>query len=133
MSTKYKGTYDNFGSNIRPSEPEPYRSGCIVGEDKLDNDNDTASPTTNIFETRLLINSTIFDSQMGLNFYYVDLKDFFDQINGRCRVYEDTFGFHSWRYNRKYNLKVLEYDGYVYVKVQKDIYGMKDATMLVDH
>ena len=50
---------------------------CVVGGDKLDCNIDSGSPTTNILEFKLLINSVISDHDRGANFMSLDLKDFF--------------------------------------------------------
>ena len=72
-----KVIYANFRADHRPLKPEPFRIRCVVGGDKLDYHHDTSSPTTDLLETKLLINSTISDPRMGARFCSVDLKDFF--------------------------------------------------------
>ena len=49
----------------------------MVGGDKLDCNFDTGSPTTNLVEFKILINSIIAEAKNGARFMSLDLKDFF--------------------------------------------------------
>ena len=63
--------------DYRPLKDEPYRVRLIIGGDKLEYDKETASPTTNLLETKLLLNSVISDAHKGARFLGIDIKDFF--------------------------------------------------------
>lgn len=52
-----KVTYAQFVGDERPLKPEKYCVRCVVGGDKLDCSTDLRSPTTNILEFKLLVNS----------------------------------------------------------------------------
>ena len=47
-----------------------------MGGDTLSYDDDTASPATDILETKLLLNSTISDADAAARFLLCDLKDY---------------------------------------------------------
>ena len=49
----------------------------VVGGDKLDYVHDSSFPTTNLLETKVLLNSVISDTHKGESFPTCDLKDFF--------------------------------------------------------
>ena len=70
-------TYASFVCDYRPLKSEPYRVRIVVGGDKLSYGDDAASPATDMLETKILLNSTISDSDAGARFLSTDLKDFF--------------------------------------------------------
>ena len=80
-----KVTYANMVCDYRPLKDEPYRVRLTVGGDKLDYFGETASPTANLLETKLLINSVISDAHKGARFLGIDIKDFFSFIGVTIR------------------------------------------------
>ena len=46
----------------------------MIGGDKLEYKNDTASPTANLLDTKNLLNSTISDANKGAHFMGIELK-----------------------------------------------------------
>ena len=63
--------------NYRPLKEEKYRVRLTIGGDKLDYNQETASPTADLIDTKILINSTISDAHEGTQFMSVDIKDCF--------------------------------------------------------
>ena len=57
-----KFTYINMVCDYRSSNEEKYRLRLTIREDKLDYDSETASPTTNSINTKILVNSIISDA-----------------------------------------------------------------------
>jgi hypothetical protein len=72
-----KVTYGNFICDIRPLKAEEHRVRLTVGGDKLPYEEDAGAPAASLFETKLLINSTISDSHKGARMMCADLKDHF--------------------------------------------------------
>ena len=70
-------TYASFVCDKRPLKTEPFRVRIVVGGDRLSFDDDTGSPATDLLETKVLLNSTISDSDQGARFLSADLKDYF--------------------------------------------------------
>ena len=128
-----KVTYANFRADHRPLKPEPYRIRCVVGGDKLDCDYDTASPTTDLIETKLLINSTISDARRGARFCSVDLKDFFlSSIMKDPEFMKLHISFIPDDIMKRYNLAEKAVDGFVYIRIDKGMYGLKQAAVLAN-
>ena len=126
-----KVTYANFIADHRPLKPEPNRIRCVVGGDKLDYHDDAGAPTTDLLETKLLINSTISDAHKGARFCSIDLKDFFLASPMENPEYIRM----QWAYipqdiRDQYNLHDKVSDGYVYIKIKKGMYGLKQAAIL---
>ena len=128
-----KVTYANFRADYRPLKPEPYRIRCVVGGDKLEYESDTASPTTDLLETKLLINSTISDARKGARFCSVDLRDFFLSSTMKEPEYMKLhLKYIPQDIIEKYNLLELAVDGYVYIMIRKGMYGLKQAAILAN-
>lgn len=72
-----KVTYANFVYDYCPLKMKFFCIRLVFGCDKLDYIHDAGSPTTNLLETKLLINSVISDAHKGARFLSADLKDFF--------------------------------------------------------
>ena len=63
-----KVTYATFVCDERPLKPEPNRVRIVAGGDKLQFNDDAGSPATDLLETKLIVNSTISDSDKGAFF-----------------------------------------------------------------
>ena len=118
--------------NYKPLKTEQWRVRLVVGGDKLDYDNDTGSPATDLLETKILANSVISSAKCGARFLSCDLKDFFLATPMASPEYMKI----AWKYfpndiRLKYNLSsFLTNDGYVYCKINKGMYGLKQAAVL---
>ena len=64
-----KETYANIVCDIQTKKDEVYRTSLIVGGDNLDYYGDTLLPAPSLIETKLLINSMIYDAKKGASFY----------------------------------------------------------------
>lgn len=86
-----------------------------------------------------MISSTISDVQLGVHFLSVDLKDYFLASPMRDPKYMKILltNFPPDIISH-YNLLALAHNGYVYIKIKKGVYGLKQAAILaykklVDH
>ena len=124
-------TYANFVCDYRPLKQEQYRVRLVVGGDKLTYLEDAGSPAASILETKLLINSVISDALNGAKFMSADLKDFFlaspmatpeNMRIHRKYIPQDIID--------KYHLETKFNNDYIYVKIKKGMYGLKQAAIL---
>ena len=123
-------TYASFVCDYRPLKSEPYRVRLVVGGDRLSYPDDAASPTTDLLETKILLNSTISDAKHGARFLSADLKDHFlaspmdrpEYMKIPISRFPDDIIDH-------YNLraKVCK-DGFIWIKIKRGMYGLKQAT-----
>lgn len=126
-----KVTYANFVMDHRPLKTEPWRTRLVVGGDKLDYDLDPGSPAANLLETKILANSVISDAHRGAKFMTLDLKDHFlaspmddpEYMRIPVRYIPDDI-------MQRYKLHEKVHNGYVYVKIKKGMYGLKQAALL---
>ena len=126
-----KVTYAQFVCDHRPKKPEPYRVRCVVGGDKLDCPIDSGSPTTNMIECKVLLNSVISDAHKNARFMSLDIKDFFlatpMKTNKYMRISMEVL---PQDIIERYDLLRKAVNGYVYVKIKKGMYGLKEAAVL---
>ena len=127
-----KVTYGCFVCNYRPLKSEQYRVRLVVGGDGLDYNEDAGAPAASMLETKILLNSAISDAHKGAKFFTLDIKDFFlatpmsqpeymkIHIKNFPQDIIDQYGL----------LQKVTADGYVYVKIKKGMYGLKQAAVL---
>ena len=126
-----KVTYANFVCDYRPLKSEVYRTRMVVGGDKLDYFLDAGSPTTNLLETKILLNSVISDAAKGARFMSCDLKDFFLATPMADPEYMRLHIKHiPADIIKRYNVQPLIHNDYVYCKIKKGVYGLKQAAIL---
>ena len=127
-----KVTYGNMICDFRPLKLEKSRVRLTVGGDRLDYLGNQSSPAASLLETKMLINSVISDVKNGARFMTMDLKDHFLQSQlsepQYMRIHSKYF-FEDIR--KKYNIdNIIAKDDYVYCKIIKGMYGLKEAAML---
>ena len=131
VPSNVKVTYANFVCTHRPKKPEPWRIRIVVGGDKLNCSYDTGSPAAGLLETKLLLNSVISDAINGARFFSLDLKDFFLASPMREKEYMRIHIRHiPLDIRDKYNINDIVHDNYVYIQINKGMYGLKQAAVL---
>ena len=116
----------------RPLKSEPYRVRLTVGGDRLTYESDAASPAASLLETKLLINSVISQSARGCRFMTLDIKDFFLQTDMEdCEYMRIHSKYFMPDIRTKYKInELISTDGYVYCRIKKGMYGLKQAARL---
>ena len=103
----------------------------MVGGDRLSYSSDTGSPAASLLETKLLLNSTISDAQKGARFMSLDLKDFFLVTPMMKPEYMKVpIKYFPIDIKLKYKLEEKVHGNYVYIKIKKGMYGLKQAAVL---
>ena len=98
-----------------------------ISGDKLEYTNDISSPAAYILETKLLINSVIFDTKKGAKFLTADLLNYVIQTI----IIEPEFIRVKTKYFpediiKQYDIQEkIAQDGYVYCKFKRGMYGLK--------
>ena len=117
--------------DFRPLKEEQYRVRITVGGDRLTHDNDAGSPAVDLLETKIMLNSTISDANKGARFMSIDIKDHFlatpmaDPEFMRVPIKHIPPDM-----CKKYNIDNLVYNGWVCIKIQKGMPGLKQAAIL---
>jgi hypothetical protein len=132
VPTDKKVTYGNFICDLRPLKEEPRRVRLTVGGDKLPYADDPGSPAASLLETKLIINSTISDAHRGARFLCADLKDHFLATPMKDPEFmRIKYKYFPQAIRDQYNLaSFLAPDGYIYIRIQKGMYGLKQAALL---
>ena len=122
-----KFTYPKIVCDIRPSKAETHRTRITFGGNLLDYSGTLTTPTATITTTKCLFNSVV--SSPAAKCVLADIKNFY--LNNDLQYPEYT-KFHIAAIPQeiidKYNLLNIVYNqGYVYVKIVKGMYGLKQA------
>ena len=129
-----KVAYANMVCDYRLLKDKPCRVCLIVGGDKLDYFGETASPTANLLETKLLLNSVISDAHKGARFGGIGIKDFFllSSLPADQKEYMKIhYKYFDEEFRKLYNITPLIVDdGYVYCEFERGKYGIKQAAIL---
>ena len=70
-----KVTYASYGCDYRTLKEEKFRVRNTVGGNKLTYGDDARSPAINILENKILLNSTVLDTQKGAMIMSIHIKD----------------------------------------------------------
>ena len=100
--------------------------------DRLDYPYDTASPASNLVDAKLLINSVISDANIGAQFMAANLKDFFlNTPMERAEYMKIIYKYLPSSIQNAYDLQhVVTNDGWVYIKIIKGMYSLKQAAKI---
>ena len=96
-------------------------------------DADSGSPATDLLETKILFNSVISDARKyGANFLSMDLKDMFLHTPMIKPEYmKVNLKYFPADIIQQYALNDLTHNGYIYIKIKKGMYSLKQASVLV--
>jgi hypothetical protein len=123
-------TYGCVCVNYPPKKDDPNCMRLTVGGNKINYPRDCGTPTVDMFTVKLHLNSVI--STKGARYCTIDLKDFYLMTPMTHPAYmrmkiKDL----SEEFVTMYNLPdKATLDGYVYIKIQKGMYGLLQACIL---
>lgn len=125
-------TYVTFVLDYRPTKDDPWRVRITVGGDRLSYPGDAGSPAASMLETKIMLNSVISDAHKGARWCTMDIKDHF---LGTPMARPEYVKAHISKFPediiQRYNLRALmDSQGYVYMKIKKGMYGLKQAALL---
>ena len=125
-------TYATFVLDYRSLKSEPYRNQITVGGDKLEYLADTGLLAANMMETTILLNSVISDAHQGARILSANIKDHFlhtlTDTPEYMRVPYSCFPPNIKDYYQLQN--IVTSDGYIFIKINKAMYGLKQAAIL---
>ncbi len=116
--------------DFRPLKAEHHRCRLVVGGDKLPYASNSAVPAANLVESKILFNSTI--SQPKARFMTVDISNFFlssimhDLEFMKIHQNDIPSNIHE-RYD---STSYMDGNGFVYFKIIKGMYGLKQVAIL---
>jgi hypothetical protein len=124
-------TYATFVCTHKPLKSETHRVRITVGGDRLSCLEDTGSPTANMLETKCLVNSTISHAKYNARFMSADITNYFlaTPMN-RSEYMKVPLRYFPSDIIVQYNLQELVHNGYIYIKIVKRMYRLKNAAIL---
>ena len=109
-----------------PNKLGKNRARVTVGGDRINCPFGCGTPTADVLVTKLLWNSMI--STPGENYFTLDISNFYlGTPMERPEYMIMPLKIMPPERIEKYNLKELEVDGWVYIKIVKGIYGLPQA------
>ena len=119
-------TYARIVVDYKPNKLEKNRTRVTVGSDRINCPFDCGTPTADVPVIKLLWNSTL--STPGAKYFTLDISNFYlgtpmerpDYMKMPLKIMPPEIV-------EKCNLKELEVDGWVYIKIAKGMYGLPQA------
>ena len=124
-------TYGHLVSDIRLNKEETRRVRLTVGGDKLKYPHDVSTSTTDLTTVKCLINSVL--STENSKVLCADIKDFY--LNTTMKRYEYMklrLEIIPDKIIQQYSLNDIATDGWVSIKIRKEMYGIKQAGKLAN-
>jgi hypothetical protein len=122
-------TYGRIVVSIRPQKAEGKRTRLTVGGNLIDYPGDVSTKTAGLTTAKVLFNSVI--STPNAKFMGIDLKNFY--LNTPLDRYEYMkmpIALIPQEIIEEYNLQPLVHQGFVYIEIQKGMYGLPQAGIL---
>eukprot|EP00804_Cyclotella_cryptica_P008990 CCRYP_003099-RA/>CCRYP_003099-RA protein AED:0.27 eAED:0.27 QI:0/-1/0/1/-1/1/1/0/583 len=123
-------TYGRIVANYRPEKEDPYRIRLTVGGNRITYPGDCGTPTADMLTTKILLNRVI--CTKGARFMTIDIKDFYlNTPMVRPEYMRLKLSDIPDHIIKLYKLdKLVTTDGYVYVLIQKGMYGLPQAGII---
>ena len=119
-------TYARIVVGYKPDELEKYRTRVTVGGDRIHCGYDISAPTCSLPTIKLLWNSVL--STPGAKYFTMDISNFYLGTPMEKPEYmRMPLKLMPEEIVKKYNLKELENDGWVYIKIVRGMYGLPQA------
>ncbi|KAL7486231.1 hypothetical protein ACHAW6_011827 [Cyclotella cf. meneghiniana] len=124
-------TYTKVICEFHLQKSDPHRTRITIGGNRIAYPGDAGTRTVSLETFKLLINSTLSTQGAAFacfgiaNFYLGTLLDRPEFVKIQLSIIPDEFV-------DEYNLTTLAYDGWVYFKITKGVYGLKQAGKLAN-
>ena len=124
-------TYLRIVCNDRPEKTEVRRVRWTVGGDRIDYPFDVSTKTAALATVKILLNSVI--STQDARFMTLDIKDFYlNTPMDRPEYMRIPIDVIPEEIIEQYNLRSIESNGYVYVEINRSMYGLPQAGRLAN-
>eukprot|EP00804_Cyclotella_cryptica_P007584 CCRYP_010663-RA/>CCRYP_010663-RA protein AED:0.17 eAED:0.17 QI:0/0/0/1/1/1/2/0/834 len=123
-------TYGCIIANYQPEKEDPYRIQLTVGGNRITYPGDCGTPTADMLTTKILLNSII--STKGARFMTINIEDFYlNTPMVRPEYMQLKLSDIPDHIIELYKLdKLVTTDGYVYVLIQKGMYGLPQVGII---
>eukprot|EP00804_Cyclotella_cryptica_P002855 CCRYP_009391-RA/>CCRYP_009391-RA protein AED:0.18 eAED:0.18 QI:0/0/0/1/1/1/2/0/800 len=122
-------TYWRIVANFRPEKDDPYRIRLTVGGNRINFPGDCGTPTADMITVKILLNSVI--STVNARFMTIDIKYFYlNMPMARPEYMRLKLADIPAAIIDLYHLRDIARDGYVFVRIQKGMYGLPQAGII---
>ena len=122
-------TYARFVCDVRPQKSEPNRTRITVGGNLIDYPHDVSTKTAELTTSKILWNSTL--STRDARYMTGDVKNFYlNTPLDRPEYMRIALALIPDEIIEEYNLRAIAHNGYVYMEINKGMYGLPQAGML---
>jgi hypothetical protein len=126
-----KITYGKIVCDYKPHKKEKEHVRLTVGGDRLDYSGDVATSTADIKTFKILINSTL--STEAAAMMMMNIKNYYlGTPLPRLEYMKMLLSRFPEEIIQQYNLNALAVNGWVYIKIRKGMYGLKQAGLLAN-
>ena len=116
-------TYGRVVTKIRPQKAETHPTRLTVGGNLIHFPGDVTTPAADIITAKLIFNSVL--STKNAKFMCADISNFYlDNPMNRYEYMKIPMDIIPKEIIQKYNLRSLAHKGFVYMEIQKDMYGI---------
>jgi hypothetical protein len=123
-------TYGKIVCHYKAHRKEKERVRLTVGSDRLDYSGNVATSTADITTFKILINSTL---SIDVAMMMMDIKNYYlGTPLPRFEYMKMLLSRFPKELIQKYNLNALAADGWVYLEIQKGMYGFKQEGLLIN-
>ena len=122
-------TYGRIVANFRPEKDDPYCIRLTVGGNQINFPGNCSTPTADMITIKILLNSVI--STRNAKFMTIDIKDFYlNTPMERPEFMRLKLSDIPNNIIDLYKLRDIAHDAYVYVCIQKGMYGLPQARII---
>eukprot|EP00804_Cyclotella_cryptica_P023061 CCRYP_000315-RA/>CCRYP_000315-RA protein AED:0.18 eAED:0.15 QI:0/0/0/1/1/1/2/0/662 len=122
-------TYGRLVANFRPQKDDLYRIRLTVSGNRINFPGDCGTPTVDMITVKILLNSVI--STVKAKFMTIDIKDFYlNSTMERPEYMRLKLSNIPSNIIELYHLRDIVHDGYVFVCIQKGMYGLPQAGII---
>ena len=124
-----KVTYSRIVCDVRPQKTETHRVRLIVGDNKLSYEGPVSTPTAYLTTAKLHWSSVM--STPDGKYLIVDFKNFYlNNIMNKAQYLKIALNILPQDIIDKYDLLRKQCDGYIYVRIEKGMYGLVQAGII---
>ena len=117
--------------DYRPQKAEPEQTRLTVGGNLINYPEEVRTPTANTTTAKILMNSTI--STPGAKFMCCDVKNFYlGMPMDRHEFMKLPLDILPEEIIQQYNLREIAHNGWVYVQIEKGMYGLPQMGILAN-
>eukprot|EP00804_Cyclotella_cryptica_P017098 CCRYP_003348-RA/>CCRYP_003348-RA protein AED:0.29 eAED:0.29 QI:0/0/0/1/1/1/2/0/539 len=122
--------YGRIVANFHPEKDDPYYPiRLTVGGNRINFPGDCGTPTADMITVKILLNSVI--STVNAKFMTINIKDFYLNTPMECPEYMGLkLSDIPSNIIELYHLRDIAHDGYVFVRIQKGMYGLPQAGII---